>query len=329
MYVRNVRGSINMKLNRVFRFRIEYEYDDYDFRLTASIYNFSWYYSGDGILKLILDLEYPTIAVARVCGLKILCIDVYSSARYEDISEYIELIRHILGLSEDLTAFYKLWRTDKLLSKSMSYLAGFRVRASPLWISLLIGVCQQNASFKQGWKMLSNLFKLFGESYLIPPFGEVLIPPRPSDIFRINISELMKAGIGYRAKTIHNIAEEFVRGNITNDFRDCHNPESLKTINGVGNYTARLANVLTYRKYNEPPIDRWLAKIISHVYNVPVNDTERYWEKYWGSWSGLASILATIALDAEPLSKAIKRIDEGLVYPSTNDMSPLNLWRYI
>ena len=104
----------------------------------------------------------------------------------------------------------------------------------------------------------------------------------------------------------------------------------LLSVKGVGKYTARLALVLATRKYDLPPIDRWLSRIITTVYNVSEKEAENKWKSIWGEYSGLASVLVTITLDAEPLSKALDRIRQGKLLPKTdNKITPLTLWKHL
>ncbi len=315
-----------MKLFRVFNFSIDYS-SDFSFSLTASIYNFSWFYNGE-FLFLVVDPYVPIITIVKEEG-NSLFVDVFSSTESVDKDDIIEGIRFILGVDENLGDFYRIWMSDKLLSKSYSYLRGFRVRCLGLWSSLLVSVCQQNASFRQGWTMLGNLYKLFGKRVQVGDYGYTILPPLPHDIINLDLSDLRRAKVGYRAEVIRNIAEAFVSEELVDGFDNIYSEDYLRRVRGVGSYSARLALMLTYRQYNLPPIDRWMKRIVSYVHDVPEKNAEETLCRIWGEYSGLACLITTIALDAEILSKALKRIDEGKVYPCKQDISPINLWRYI
>lgn len=310
----------------MFSGEITIKYEDYNFDLTAATYNFSWFYDGEH-LKIIIDFN-PTIAIVRKKNHVSLLIEVFGRNSLSR-GQIIDLLAYLLGISEDLGDFYRLWSKDKLLGKSYGKLCGFRVRATPLWISLLIGICQQNASFKQGWGMLANLFKLFGKRVNLGNYGYTILPPTPDDIAKLGVYKLKMARVGYRANIILEIADAFIRGELSNDFNQVFNVDNLIKLRGIGNYTARLASVLTYRRYVDPPIDRWMMKIISFVYGVSEKESEDFWRRKWDRWGGLASLITTIALDAEVLSKAIRRIELGYTYPNESIMSPLTLWKYI
>jgi len=258
-------------------------------------------------------------------------IRIHAKDEVENINEYMEKLKFILGVNEDLSRFYEIWVKDPLFHKSYRLLKGFHLRCCSLWNALMIGVCQQNASFKQGWRMLAMLHKVLGRRVEVEDWGYTIIPPSPLDVFNAKESQLKSCGLGYRANTIKHIAKYFVDGMICNENALRYNEGDLIRIKGVGSYTARLALVLSARKYDLPPIDRWLKRIISEVYGVKESEVEAMWRNIWGEWSGLAAVLATIILDAEPLSRALIRIRRGVTYPllSDNFMTPLTLWKFI
>ncbi len=302
---------------------------DYNFHLTASAYNFSWYYDGSKLIT-ILDESKPIIACTHKVDSK-LKVRIYARDKVDNISWYMEKLEFILGVNEDLSKFYEICASDPLFHKSCKLLKGFRLRCCSLWDALMIGVCQQNASFKQGWKMLSMLHKLLGKKVEVENWGYSIIPPSPTTIVKASQSELKACGLGYRAEALLSIAKQFISGTLSNDDVMKYKESDLTRVKGIGPYTARLALVLSARKYDLPPIDRWLKRIICEVYKVKENVAEVEWRRRWRRWSGLASVLTTIILDAEPLSKALMRIRKGLTYPllSDKDMTPLNLWKFI
>ncbi|MEM4717749.1 MAG: hypothetical protein QXE81_03195, partial [Desulfurococcaceae archaeon] len=135
---------------------------------------------------------------------------------------------------------------------------------------------------------------------------------------------------GYRAKTILNTARTLINGYIDEkellNMKPLEIERTLRKIKGVGPYTARLAIALFSRKYELPPVDNWLKKIVGIVYSIDESLVENYWIEKWGKWSALAAIATTIALDAEPLSKAVARIRNRQLLPVINQApTPLNM----
>ncbi|RLG74779.1 MAG: hypothetical protein DRO23_05700 [Thermoprotei archaeon] len=302
---------------------------DYDFKLTAAAYNFSWYFNGKELL-IPLSCEEPVVALVKEESEKQLQARILSMKKEVDVDKYLAKIKFVLGIEEDLKEFYNIWAKDKLFRKSLGILKGIHLRSTSLWNALLIGICQQNASFKQGWKMLAMMYKILGKKVTVERWGMTYLPPSPRDILS-NINLLKACRLGYRAGTVVNVAKAFANNVLSEDKSSEYVEEDLVKVKGVGSYTARLALVLAARKYERPPIDRWLRKIISVVYKVPERLAEETWVKIWGKWGGLSSVITTIILDAETLSNALARVAKGRTYPilESKEMTPLTLWKHV
>jgi N-glycosylase/DNA lyase len=75
-------------------------------------------------------------------------------------------------------------------------------------------------------------------------------------------------------------------------------------------------------------VDKWVTAIVSRAYGVEQREraVEAFLKSKWGRWAGLAVYAMTIALDAQPLSQALKRIEQGLTTPRRDvEPSPLNM----
>lgn len=310
-------GEVEMRVRR----------KPYSFKLTASTYNFSWWYDGE---KLVLPLEDDIIAVVEEGGGELKA-RIYAIGKGEvDLNDIVEKLEYVLGVDEDLGEFYEKARSDPILSQSVGVLRGLHIRATTPWMASIIGVCQQNASFKQGWRMLYNMLLLTGRRVRVGDF-ETFIPPKPQDIVGKDPGILRKAGVGYRARTIIELAKLFTAKEYLNTWRV--NPsileEELLGVKGVGNYTTRLTLILSLRYYEKPPIDRWLRRLIIEAYRIGEDAVEEEYVRRWGRWSGLAALFTTIAIDAEPLSKALDRLRRGELKPGKAKISPLTLWKHL
>jgi len=299
--------------------------EEVDLYLTLAVYNFGFWFNGVNGFIVLDDVE-PIVAEVSISGDYTIYFLSGNCSK-----EHITRLEWSLGIKEDLTLFHELGIKDLLLGEFIRKYRGWRPRSSSLWWALVIGVCQQNASFIQGWRMLYNIIKLYNRRVLVGK-TEVLLPPTPSDVVN-NKALLINAGTGYRANTIYNVAKVFAKKELDQEaIVKSSSPvieDKLKGIKGIGSYTARLSIILAFRKYDLPPIDRWLRKIISIVYGVPLGDAERIWRDKWGRWSGLAALATTIALDAKPLSKALERIKNKQLVPMDKDKpTPLNLWKF-
>ena len=265
-----------------------------------SVYNFSFWF--DGVTaRVVLELDPPAVAVVSVKG---------EAALYapegSDPAELEGRLAAVLGLEEDVSGFLQLAAGDPLLGPFAREWSGWRVRGCSLWWALVTAVCQQNASFRQGWSMLARLVRGYGRLAELEGAGEVLLPPTCGDVLS-NPSRLAESGLGYRARTVVNIAEAIASGRIPPEEELARagtgEVESLlRAVKGVGSYTARLALALSLRRYELPPIDRWV--------------------------SALAVLALTVALDAAPLRKAHERLESGRLLPEPGEVGPAQLWRY-
>ena len=282
---------------------------DVDFHLTASMYNLPQMYDGERLIlvegpSLIIVLRPVEDGVSAVA---------YGEAVTRD--ELVEMVAWRLGLWENYSDLYARAINDPILREVPTALRGWRLRSAPLWWSLVIAVAQQNASFRQGWRSLCCLVKLFGRGVELEDGDVAVVPPQPSDVIKLG-NELKRCGLGYRVDTLIRIAEAYTSG---------ENPLSVK---GVGQYTARLASLLAYRTYSDPPIDRWVIRLVSETYGVDAGhrSVEEFLKARYGEWAGLAVLLYTIVLDAEPISKALNRVRRGDVRPVI-EPSPATIWK--
>lgn len=244
------------------------------------------------------------------------------------VSQLRDSLRFVLGVDEDLESFYEIAGRDSLLSDFARLYRGWRVRSSDLWWSLVVGVCQQNASFRQGWRILHNIVKIYDKRVMVGR-EEILRPPTPQEVLE-DSDRLVESGAGFRAETIIRIAKALTERSLDQEYLAKRDPEYiesvLREIRGVGSYTARLAIAFFKRSYRLPPVDRWLRKIASIVYGVSERDVERFWVERWGEWSALAAISATVALDAEPLTRALERVRRRELVPRLElRPSPVNM----
>ncbi len=300
------------ELKRTDSFELEVP-PDYSFYLTCAAYSFPWQFNGKRAF-LALSVDPPCIAVAEERE-GVIEVRVYGE-HSEDASGKVSWI---LGLHEDHSEYYELASRDPLLKEVPRALRGHRVRACDIWSAFLVAVCQQNASFKQGWGMLARIYVHTGSRVRVEGC-EVLLPPTPRRVLELGASVLReKCRVGYRAETIIRAAEVLVEGG---------GYDELCRVKGVGEYTSSLVAVLGLRDYSKLPLDRWLAAIAREVYGVEggLKVVARFLREKWGRWAGLAALHVTLLLDAVPLREALRRVRCGEVRPRREGVTPLTLF---
>jgi len=286
----------------------------YDWRATLATYSFGWQYDGSrGYIWLCnhciariepLD-DYANVSI--YCGLNDRCWE-----------QAIEELEDVLGIHEDLSEYIGLGKSDPLVGGLLEVMPGLHLRRASIWYAFLVAVCQQNASFRQGWGMLHRLHLIVSDRLIIDD-TVFLEPPKPANL---NEEVLREARLGYRASTVLGALQKQAHS------LSCDSVDRLADIRGVGPYTLNLVRVLACRDYSALPLDRWLKQLAAEAYNVELSSVSGELNKRFGRWVGLAAIHTTIAFDAEPLKRALERLKRGANKPGLVEPSPLTLWKY-
>jgi len=286
----------------------------YDWHTTLATYSFGWQYDGSrGYIWLCNH------CIARIEPLDNYAnVDIYCGSNDRCWEHAVEELKDVLGIYEDLSEYIRLGKNDPLVGGLLEVMPGLHLRRANVWYAFLVAVCQQNASFKQGWGMLHKLH-LIASDRLVIDDTIFLEPPKPANL---NEEVLREARLGYRASTVL----EAIQKRAYN--LSCDDVDYLGDIKGVGPYTLNLVRVLACRDYSALPLDRWLKRLAAEAYNVEPNSVDEEFNRRFGSWKGLAAIHTTIAFDAEPLRQALERLKRGANKPGLVEPSPLTLWKY-
>ncbi len=298
--------------------------EPYSLKYTSMCYATPWDYDGKRTYIPMIIENNKVCSVLEEKEHKI-HLRIYSEKPDDDIIEKSILsTKHVMALEEDLSEYYSIIRNDPLLHIVYDKLYGIHMRAvSSLWEAAIIGICQQNASFRQGWRMVLNIRKIMGEVIHIKEHNVVLHAfPSPQKVLRA-YNKLDLARVGYRKSIILETAKRFSRGEL----------DDLENIRGVGQYTARIARIIGKRKYDEFPVDRWFARLIPFVYggkeeSWSVKQVELFAKKKWGKWCGLSAIMITIITAAETYSRTMRNIKVGILDPFPDRPAPMTLWKY-
>ncbi|AEM38174.1 hypothetical protein Pyrfu_0302 [Pyrolobus fumarii 1A] len=279
---------------------------------TMKTYSFGWMYWGAscGLLEVCnCIIEACETGKSRVL-LRAFC---PSEPPCDPLKDAID----VLGLHEDLSEYWGLARGDPLVGGVADVMPGLRLRRASPWYAFLVAVCQQNASFRQGWGMLYKLHLLASVRARLPDGRVYLMVPRPGDL---DESVLREARLGYRYRTVLEVAR--------NPPATCKDVDDLRGVRGVGPYTHALVRLIACRDYSVLPLDRWLEALASKAYTVPKSGVRAALQAKFGRWVGLAALHTTIGFDAQPLRKALERLEKGLNKPGLAEPSPVSLWKY-
>jgi len=305
--------SIALTLEKTYTFELK-KPQGYSLQDTGKVYSFGWMYDGATVKVEICD---GSVAALHDDG-ETITVEVFAERGQRCWEDGIKGIPWSIGVGEDLGSYYAVARGDPLVGGVVDAMPGLRLRSCSVWCAVLVAVCQQNASFKQGWSMLYRLH-LLASRRLRTPYGLYLEMPKPS---QLSYEMLREARLGYRAHTVMELARRRV------EQLDCSNVDSLREVHGIGPYSYALTRLLACRDYSVLPLDRWLKKLTAEAYRVPEHRAGAELSSRFGEWKGLAALHTTIGFDAEPLRRALERLQRGENRPGRTEPSPISLWKY-
>ena len=223
---------------------------------------------------------------------------VYSKKKLS--KNFLERIKQEIGwrfnFDSDLSEFSRKFKNDKVLGVILKKWKGMRpVAANSLYESISIYVVLQNATVRRSAQMLENLFARLG-SRLHFDGKSLSCFWTPKEMAAVSEQELRGLKVGYRAKFLKRISEQFARGGIDEyAMRKMTNEEIKKEalkLYGVGPASAEYLLFEDFYRYDAfltiPP---WEQKILSMLLFknklVSVNKILAYAGR-WGKYKKLA-----------------------------------------
>ena len=128
------------------------------------------------------------------------------------IDSLLDEIKYSYNLKLDLKDFYKEFKDDKILGSAIKKLKGMRPgHPSSLYEYSIIGIVLQNASIKRSMQMFQALLENYGK--LLEFDGKKLwCFWNPDKFKKISEEDLRVLKVGYRAKSIKKISDQFAQG---------------------------------------------------------------------------------------------------------------------
>jgi len=228
-------------------------------------------------------------------------VKIYSKNNLSEdfIQSLTEEIKYRYNLELDLKDFYKTFKNDKILSPIIKKWKGMRPgHPSSLYEYLIIGIMLQNATVKRSVQMFKALLENFGT--LLEFDGKKFwCFWEPKRLANVSENDLRALRVGYRAKSIKRIDEQFAKG-LIDEFEMRKNDrdtqmEKLLELYGVGPATVwyLLFDVFHHWDFFNH-ISPWEQKIYSKLFfnknpenPVPVEKILRHLERY-GKYKQLA-----------------------------------------
>jgi len=228
-------------------------------------------------------------------------IKLYAKDKLSDsfVKSLVEEIKYLYNFNLDLSDFYKKFKNDKVLGPVIKKWKGMRPgHPSSLYEYLIIGIVLQNASVRRSVQMFQTLLENYGK-LLEFDRKKLWCFWNPGGLKNVSEGDLRKLKVGYRAKSIKKIDEQFEKG-LINEMelrkkdREIQMEELLK-LYGVGPATVWyiLFDVFHHWDFFNH-ISPWEQKIYSKVFfnkdpenPVPVKKLLKHFERF-GKYKQLA-----------------------------------------
>jgi len=229
------------------------------------------------------------------------------------LAEMKDLLSHNIGADDDLSAFYKFARKDKILKHAVADLYGMHnTDSSTIFPDALLSILLQMTTLKRSNEMMDCVISKYGE---LAEFDgkKIYAWPKPEDIAGHDAAELARTcKLGYRAKHVVNLSKKLAREKFpTTKELEMLKPEEAKSmlleLPGIGDYSADIIN-----PHGGFPIDVWSAEVFGKLFygKEPKNNRDavgkikREGLRRWGRWSWMAFFYTV--QDLENLSKKLK-----------------------
>jgi len=214
-----------------------------------------------------------------------------------NLDELVAEIRWRFNFDQDISEFTKRYSNDPHLGGPIRRWKGMKpIAANSLYESLVIYITLQNATVRRTVQMLENLFLRFGQSVSFN--GRSLsVFWSPDAVAKSTVNELKALKVGYRAKSITRISEQFALGSIDGiALRNSSNEvvaKELDKLYGIG--PASIQGILFEDFYFLDALDLippWERKIMSRLLFrkrlVPAERILRFFRERYAGYGYLA-----------------------------------------
>lgn len=225
----------------------------------------TWFWKGKK-----LGLKFENIGILDKPKIKV---GIYFNKKLtkDYLDSLIEEIRYRYNLDLDLSNFYKTFKNDKVLAPVIKRWRGNRPgNQNSLYEYLIIGIVLQNATVKRSIQMLQVLYENYGRS-LKYDGKRLWCFWKPGRLSEVSEDELRALKIGYRAKFIKKIDDQFAQGLIDemNLRKESFETQKQKLLNlyGVGPATVGYLLFDVFHHYNFfEHVSPWEQKIYSKLF---------------------------------------------------------------
>jgi len=194
---------------------------------------------------------------------------------FSSLPEYNRWQYDVFRLDDDINKILSDFSRDILVSEAIRLYPGLRIMRQQPEQCMLSFVCASNTNILMIRRMLKNLSRKFGAKLELDG-REFFTFPTAERINRADNNELRSCGLGYRTKSIKNMAKNIVSGEIDIKYlksTSYHNAKkNLMRVYGIGNKIADCILLFSLEKLEAFPIDVWIARTLFYHYGWQTKD---------------------------------------------------------
>ncbi len=180
-----------------------------------------------------------------------------------------KFVENYFGLDDDLQKIRNSIGRDAHMRKALEKFWGLRIIRQDPWECLISYICATYKNIPAIKHMLLNLSSRFGEKTWLDGM-EFFTFPTPEKLANVPAEDLVKCGLGYRAKYVQDTSKRIFENNfVLESLRQMPYTQAKKQISnfvGVGSKVADCVLLFSLGKTEAFPVDRWIERVILNYY---------------------------------------------------------------
>ena len=234
------------------------------------------------------DGSFTNILKDRVINIKQINNELIVTSSKKDNLE--EIIKEYFDLNRDYNIInQELINNDKNMIEVISKCKGYKILNQEPFEMCISYIISQNNNVKRISNSINDISNKYGKKVIFNN-KEYHLFPRYDDMKNISIEELRNFKVGFRAEYIKDFLDKYETLKDINSLNTNDALNELMTIKGIGIKVASCILLFGYKRLDTFPIDTWVKKSISELYNIK-NDQktiEKFAKNTYKEYSGLA-----------------------------------------
>ena len=200
----------------------------------------------------------------------------------EIILEYFDLNRDYKKINLELSK-------DEIMKEIVKSCNNYRILNQDSFEMCISYIISQNNNVKRISKSINDISEKYGKKVIFNNKEYHLFPTYES-IKNISVDELRSFKVGFRAEYIRDFLDKYESLKDINTLNTKEATAELMKVKGIGLKVASCILLFGYKRLDTYPIDTWVKKSISEIYNIK-NDQktiEKFAENTYKEYSGIA-----------------------------------------